>query len=182
MDPSAQNPTISAADQTQTLPAWPQQTPASSQAADTTVPAPSVPPVLAQPVTHVASMQPQPQVGVPARAKEMGAVPQEVVGFVEVVGSDSVEKEPLPPEVASWMEKVNRGEVGGKPPEIVIADKTAHTPSYAGTAQPVYVLPLGRTEFRAGLHKSVSDSVRWLAEWCKRVMKKMGSQAMYPAN
>ena len=133
-------------------------------------------PVVAQQVIQAAAVvQPQqPIVGTPAKAKELGPISTEITAPLEMVGSDAIEKEPIPPEVASWMEKVNRGETGEKLQEVVIADKNTTTPTTSSSVQPVYVLPLGEVALREGLHKSVSDSVRWLAEWCKRLIKKMG--------
>ncbi|HSW89871.1 MAG TPA: hypothetical protein VLH19_03280 [Patescibacteria group bacterium] len=119
---------------------------------------------------------PAPPVSV-GKTKEVAPQSQELVGPIEIVGSDAIEKEPLPPEVSGWMEKVKRGESGEqKPPEIVIADKTAQAPTGDYASQPVFVLPLGKTEMRQGIHKSVNDSVRWLAQWCERLMKKLGNK------
>lgn len=136
-------------------------------------------PALAQPMVQAASTVQVQQAGMPARAKESGPVIQEVTSPIEVVGSDAIEKEPLPPEVASWMEKVNRDNSGEKPAEIVVADKTAQAPTGNYSSQPVFVLPLGEPEYKQGLHHGVDDSVRWLAEWCKKIVKKLGEQTIF---
>lgn len=112
-----------------------------------------------------------------AKSKEAGpGASMEITPTIEMVGSDAIENEPLPPEVSSWMEKVNRDNSGEKPPEVVVADKTANDPSGSYSSQPVFVLPLGDAEYKTGLHTSVNESVRWLAEWCRRLVKKMGNQ------
>jgi hypothetical protein len=123
---------------------------------------------------------PEPQVG--GKAKESGPISAETTPTVEVVGTDAIEKEPLPPEVASWMEKVNRDNSGEKPAEIVIADKTAQAPTNHYSNQPVFVLPLGEHEYEQGLKSSVNDSVRWLAQWCQRLVKKLGTDVTYGSN
>lgn len=44
----------------------------------------------------------------------------------------------------------------------------------AAAQQPQIVLPLTGEEIEEGLHQKVFNSVRWLAEWCLRLVKKMG--------
>jgi hypothetical protein len=138
-------------------------------------------PVLAQQVLDAAAtVTPTPTPISSPRGKELGPISSEVAGFVEMAGSDSFETEPIPVEVASWMEKVNRGEQPGKLDEVVIADPNALASTIApAAAQPVYVLPLGETDAKKGLSKNVNDSVRWLSEWCKYLMKKLGGQVEY---
>ncbi len=115
-----------------------------------------------------------------SKGKESGPISAEVAGFVEVAGNDAFEKESLPPEVASWMEKVNRGEQPGKLDQVVIADKnTAPQDVSSSVSNAVYVLPLGQIQMKQGLGKSVNESVRWLAEWCKYLLKKFGGEATY---
>lgn len=139
----------------------------------------SQPTVMAQSVVAAASNLTPTQVTpqTPARAKESGpAVSNELAGYVEVVGSDSIEKEPLPPEVSSWMEKVSRDTSGEKPPEVVVANSNMPPTVDPGVSRQVFVLPLGEAELEKGLHQSVKNSVRWLSEWCKRLVKKLGDQ------
>ena len=139
MDPSAQ-PQVSA-------PVLPSQTPPSS------VSVPVEPTSLAQPIVQAASSLPsQPVSGAPLRAKEAAPVSAEVTAPIEVVGSDALEKEPLPPEVSSWMEKVNRDNSGEKPPEVVVADISASNPSGSYASHPVFVLPLGDDDYKRGLN------------------------------
>ncbi len=138
------------------------------------------PSALASPIVQAASTIPDPTPQVPARAKETGpGASSEVANFVEVVGADSLEKEPLPPEVSSWMEKVSRDTSGEMPPEIVIADTQAQSAPPMGKKPPVFVLPLGSDEYASAKHQGVQTSVRWLAEWCTRLVKKLGNQATF---
>ncbi|MEP7166904.1 MAG: hypothetical protein ABI758_02925 [Candidatus Woesebacteria bacterium] len=156
------------------------------------VPTPVVPPTdqpvmqapaMVQPVVNaVSSAQPVVDTQVSGKAKEAGPISAETTPTIEVVGTDAIEKEPLPPEVSSWMEKVNRDNSGEKPPEIVVADKTAQSATNHYSAQPVFVLPLGEVEYKQGLHTNVNESVRWLAQWCQRLVKKLGSEVTYGSN
>lgn len=45
--------------------------------------------------------------------------------------------------------------------------------------QPVIILPLTQSSFNQGLKQKVSASVRWLAEWCWRLIRIFGSQAVF---
>lgn len=137
---------------------------------------------LAGQVIQATSTAQAPVQQVSSKAKEAGPISAEVSPTIEVVGTDAIEKEPLPPEVASWMEKVNRDNSGEKPAEIVIADKTAQAPTNHYSSQPVFVLPLGENEYKQGMHASVNDSIRWLAQWCQRLVKKLGTDATYGSN
>lgn len=136
-------------------------------------------PAVAGPVVQAVASTPPPQSALTSKGKEVGPVSSELAGFVEVAGADAFEKEPLPAEVASWMEKVSRDNSDSKPPEIVIADKTAQAPTGHYANQPVFVLPLGEVQIQQGLSKSVGDSVRWLSTWCKKMMKRLGNQAVF---
>lgn len=138
------------------------------------------PTAIAPSVMSAATQLPDPAPQTPARAKESGPTTGEVTGFVEVVGGDSLEKEPLPPEVSSWMEKVSRDTSGEMPSEIVIAkDQSSTGAGAAGANHPVFVLPLGKDEYATARHQGVQTSVRWLAEWCSRLVKKLGDQVTF---
>jgi hypothetical protein len=41
------------------------------------------------------------------------------------------------------------------------------------------VLPLTKDEVEKGLHLKVVDSLRWLAEWCARLIKIFGNKVAY---
>ena len=38
---------------------------------------------------------------------------------------------------------------------------------------PAVVLPLSDEQIAIGLHKGITDSLRWLSEWCVRRLKQM---------
>ncbi len=117
----------------------------------------------------------------PASAKEKGGFGAgETVPFVEVnAGSSGVENEPLPPEVESWMEKVSHSVDVADAKNIVLSQPKAPAAQPVPPAQTVFVVPLGEDEFKMGLHASVKDSVRWLAVWCQRIIKKLGNSSAF---
>ena len=119
--------------------------------------------------------------GKTAGAKERTAAGSLDALAKEVPGAQAVESEKsaeLPPELETWMEKVESHEMTA-PKQVVVADKTATMPTGNYAAQPVIVLPLTQSGIQTGVTKSVTDSVRWLAEWCLRVMKKFKGMVVY---
>lgn len=44
---------------------------------------------------------------------------------------------------------------------------------------PTITLPVTKGTFATGLTKKVSNSVRWLAEWCLRLVKIFGARAVF---
>jgi hypothetical protein len=77
------------------------------------------------------------------------------------------------------MEKVSRDTSGEKPPEIVIAPSTTPPAVNPTASSGKFVLPLGEPQLEAGKRQGVSNSVRWLSEWCLRLVKKLGEQATF---
>ena len=88
-------------------------------------------------------------------------------------------KEPeVSPEVEGWLEKLEKGEeirlpqpVTDDQGQVVLDDSTPQ--------EPKIVLPLTKEEMERGLHKKVWESMRWLAEWCKRLIKKASGRVFY---
>jgi len=52
-------------------------------------------------------------------------------------------------------------------------------PPAIGDDDDVVVLPLTEAEIEEGLHHKVKDSIRWLAEWCKRFIKTARGNVKY---
>jgi hypothetical protein len=99
----------------------------------------------------------------------------------EVPGAQAVELEQsaeISPEVESWVEEVQRHDLQ-PPQQVVVADDTATQPTNNYVSEPVVVLPATQQVIQAGLKKKVSDSVRWLAEWCLRIVKKFHGSVVY---
>lgn len=101
--------------------------------------------------------------------------PQEVPG-IQVVETEKVPE--ISPEVESWIEKVEHHELQ-PPQEIVVADQTAQQPTGIYAAEPVIVLPAGQKTVQQGMKKGVTESVRWLAEWCFKMIKKFHGAVVY---
>ncbi len=58
------------------------------------------------------------------------------------------------------------------PPDVVKMGVTASGPGQPVQPAQVVVLPLTDEEINQGLHASILSSLRWLAEWCVRQLKK----------
>jgi hypothetical protein len=54
--------------------------------------------------------------------------------------------------------------------------------SVQGQGKAKIVLPLTEEELRNGLHHKVVDGVRWLAEWCRMMIKKYPGRVFYPVS
>ena len=108
-------------------------------------------------------------------ANGLDALVQEVPGSQVIEVEKSAE---IPPEVESWMEKVEHHEVKA-PNQVVVADQTAQMPTGDYAAQPVIVLPATQQAVKTGMKKGVQDSIRWLAEWCIKMMKKFHGLVVY---
>lgn len=160
-------------------PQQPQTVPSVDDSSFVQPPGPTVPPQIANSViAQTATISPQP-VASSGRTKEAIGGSDEKTPFIDVVGSDAIELEPLPPEVEKWMEKVNRGEESPQLQEVVIADKNTSVSTGTFARQPVFVLPLGEEELKTGQHASINDSIRWLATWCSRMIKKLGPTVLF---
>lgn len=99
----------------------------------------------------------------------------------EVPGAQAVEVErtaEVPPEVESWVEKVEHHEIQA-PHEVVVADQTAQqlTGNYA--SEPVIILPATQQAIQQGFTQKITESMRWLAEWCTRIIKKFHGMVVY---
>jgi hypothetical protein len=146
-------------------------TPPDSQAADSLIvnsifasnpqPATATPPMVGNSQKEVAP------VSEPARA-------QEVAPLVEVH-----ETEHIPEEVEGWLQKLNQaGDINLQHPithdgDILLANTEAQV------VKEKLVLPLSETGVKLGLTSKVSDSARWLAEWCVRLVKMIKDGVKY---
>jgi hypothetical protein len=119
----------------------------------------------------------EPIAGRPAGAKEQEFVSGGDQGFAEVIPVVEVEKPgELTPEVAGWVERAENDQVP-EPQTIVHKGQVYATSS---TPQQVQItLPIGQAQIKQGLHHKVIDSVRWLAEWCVRIVKRYKGQVGY---
>lgn len=129
-----------------------------------------------------ASLAPPPQSPPPQQPqggsfnKEVVPPPQpaETTHLVEIQ-----ETEKIPEEVEGWLQKLNdAGEI--KLPEPITHDGDV---LLAGTEAQVVkeklVLPMSQTSMNTGLKAKVTESARWLAEWCMRLVKLMNGNVKY---
>lgn len=117
--------------------------------------------------------------GAPGGKKEAISAPSS--GIEDVPGVQVIEQEPnveIGPEVQGWIEKAKQDNIN-IPKEVVVADNTAMSPTGVYAAQPVIVLPLTQKKLQQGLHMDIKHSVRWLAVWCVRLMKKFHGTVVY---
>ncbi len=55
--------------------------------------------------------------------------------------------------------------------KTIISDTLNTLPAEKYQKQPVVILPLDKENYQKGLKKNVNNSLRWLVEWCQRLMK-----------
>jgi len=84
----------------------------------------------------------------------------------------------LEPEVEGWLEKVEKESAQLGTP---VQDDTGKTIVDDAQKQDDFkvVLPMTKDEVEKGLHHKVMDSIRWLAEWCIRMVKIFGNKVRY---
>ena len=93
---------------------------------------------------------------------------------LEIKKTGEIQRKDLEPrpskEVEGYLERVEKGDVHLTKP--VLDDQTGQVLVTAPSAQqPTIVLPLDKEEIVVALKKKVSEAVRWLAEWCMRLIK-----------
>ena len=83
-----------------------------------------------------------------------------------------------PPEVKEWVKEVKTAEEVTLPKPI----KDEYGEILVRAASPIkpkIVLPLTKPKAQQGLHKKIVQSIRWLAEWCLRLIKMFPKRAVY---
>jgi len=112
--------------------------------------------------------------GVPAGAKEKGGGVQERTPMTEYT-----RKVDLEPEVEGWLEKLEKEDSQLQQPvtddkgQVILDDAQKKKKDFK------VVLPLSEDEVEKGLHHKLVDSIRWLAEWCTRMIKMFGNKVAY---
>ena len=85
----------------------------------------------------------------------------------------------LEPEVEGWLEKVEKEDsqapqaIKDDKGQVIMDDATQQNTGFK------VVLPMTKEEVDKGLHHRVLDSVRWLAEWCIRMVQMFGNKVAY---
>lgn len=83
---------------------------------------------------------------------------------------------PINPEVKSLVEKIEQNVILISP---VMDNFGQPLVSPASPQNPKIVLPISRNSYTLGLTKKISESIRWLAEWCFRLIKVFGERASF---
>lgn len=119
-------------------------------------------------IQTLAGPQPTPQPTAGRRKEVLSTVPS-----AEVPTGQSAEVEPSPensPEMDKFVEKVEQHVV--KPPTETVIAQAEPAPVPKTVSQPVVVLPATQKTINQGRGKGTAFSVRWLAEWCLRQIRK----------
>jgi len=108
-------------------------------------------------------------------AKERGGGRQEKTPITEYTRKVDIE-----PEVEGWLEKLEKEEAQLQQPAVddttgqkILEDVDEEKNKFK------VILPLTKDEVEKGLHHKVLNSVRWLAEWCIRMIKIFGNKVAY---
>ena len=118
--------------------------------------------------------QKKPTLVVPGIGKEREGK-QEITPMTEFTRNVDLE-----PEVESWLEKLEKEDKQLQQPVVnqttgqVVLDDSAQQPTGFKV-----VLPLTKGEGSVALQQKVINSVRWLAEWCLRMVKMFGNKVTY---
>lgn len=80
------------------------------------------------------------------------------------------EEEPrIPREVSSWLKRIEKNIYLSKP---VTDDQTGQVLVTSSQAKkPKIILPLKKQKFAFGLSQKASEAIRWLTEWCLKLIK-----------
>jgi len=102
---------------------------------------------------------------------------EKLVGIEKGEFPVAIEKEPeIDREIAPLVKKLEQDISLTQP---VTDDYGQPLVSPAAPQQPQIVLPLTGMQYAFGLKQKVSYSIRWLAEWCLRLIKIFGSRAIF---
>lgn len=108
------------------------------------------------------------QVFSPKEQKEILSEIEQGVGMEKVPVVER--KAEMRPEMRGWIRKLEEGEEI-QLPQPVTDGAGQPIVQAAAPQQPQIILPLDEDQFVAALRKTVYDSIRWLAEWCRRLLK-----------
>lgn len=95
------------------------------------------------------------------------------IGSSESVLQDLGKEMDLPKEVVSAGVKTQPITVSIPPPVRNLGVKVTGTPVPVIKTSSV-TLPLSDVQIAEGLHTNITNSIRWLAEWCRYKLKKLG--------
>lgn len=88
----------------------------------------------------------------------------------------------LEPEVEGWLEKLEKEDAQLQQPMTDDKGQVVVDSTKGGQGLPSgfkVILPMTKEEMDKGLHHKFLDSVRWLAEWCVRMIKMFHGKVAY---
>ena len=146
-----------------------------------TAPQPPIPPkpipsVVSQAIPNLA--QPNPAIGSFAK-EQLESAPvnySETIQLTEITS----EHDKIPEAVEGWLEKLERQE--DIKLDQPITDDQNQPVLQSATPQVTddqIILPLEETDVSQGIKQKPTSSIRWLAEWCLRVIKKFPGKVFY---
>jgi len=108
-----------------------------------------------------------------------GQLAQIPVGIELPSAGIELEKSPeVPVEVESWVKEVGQ-KAHQSPTEVkVVRFDAGPTPS-SSPQEEMIVLPVNQVVLQKGLRASVNESIRWLSEWCLKIIKKFHGMVVY---
>lgn len=92
--------------------------------------------------------------------------------------SEKVSSKEASQEVGEWVTKVETGE-DIQLPKPITDDHGQVLVEPAAPSQVAVTLPLTDDQIKTGLHRKIVDSIRWLAEWCLRLLKVSNNKIAY---
>jgi len=108
------------------------------------------------------------------KERDSGVGKQEVTPITEFTRKVDIE-----PEVEGWLEKLEKEDTDLQQPLVSPTDDDQVVVKSATPDDFKVVLPMSKDEVEKGIHHKVIDSVRWLAEWCVRMIKMFGNKVAY---
>lgn len=82
------------------------------------------------------------------------------------------------PEVKDWLRKLEEGEEI-QLPQPVTDNSGQPLVQAAAPQQPTIILPLDEPSYLIGFKKTIYDSLRWLAEWCRRILRMLPDRVVF---
>ncbi len=96
---------------------------------------------------------------------------------VRDISRDSLNREPVPREISTWLEKVEKMAVAD--PQVVTDDQGQPILTPSNPVNPKIVLPVTKATFVSGFKKSIEEAGRWLSVFLLRLIKKKEGQITF---
>lgn len=131
---------------------------------------------------QISPSTPQPSSLIGSPSKEVAPIsqPEQPIVVPETAKLIEIkESEPLPEEVEGWLQKLDQeGDISFDKTithdgDVLLSDIEAQI------IKQKVILPMTQSGVQQGLTRKVTDSARWLAEWCLRLIKVMKDKVKY---